>query len=233
MSDKFYGALGLTKPPPAGESVRGEWVNVANFFTALRIVLALPIILLLYYQPRSLPHNVSYNVVAGLIFIAAALTDKADGYFARRGNHVTKVGQFFDPLADKLLMLPVMAVLWYAGMNTQYGSVTLSNISLLKPTSFPLWVLLVVVARELLISVIRFVGAHRGISFPASWSGKVKMFTQIVVVSILIFFPGSSTDVWVQVLLYLMVGITAYSGFDYLIRARKEIFSRPLAEVEE
>ena len=221
MSEKLNVAEGVTEA-----SATGEWLNVPNLFTALRVLLAPPIILLLLYRPR-LPYNVSVDVFAGIIFIAAALTDKADGYFARRNNQVTKVGQFLDPLADKLLMLPMLVTLWYVGMSTaEGGSVTLDSISLFKPTSFPLWVLLIVLARELLISGIRIVGAMRSISFPASWSGKIKMFSQIIVVSVLIFFPGSANNVAVHVLVYAMAAITAYSGVDYVMRARREIWGK-------
>lgn len=199
-----------------------DWVNLANFFTALRVMLAPPIVLLLLYEGRH-SYNVTVSIVTGLIFIAAALTDKADGYFARKNETITRVGQFLDPLADKLLMLPIMATLWYVGMygvNAEGGAVSLT-----KPEMFPLWVLLAVVARELLISIIRIIGARKSISFPASWSGKIKMFSQVIVVSVLIFFPGSRNDTVVRTLVYVMAAVTIYSGLDYLLRARREIFS--------
>lgn len=220
MSEK---SEAVNKIPKVGWT--SEWLNVPNLFTALRVLLAPPVILLLLFRPK-LPYDVSVDILAGVIFIAAALTDKADGYYARKNDQVTRVGQFIDPLADKLLMLPVMITLWYVGMTSEVGSVTLNNISLIKPISFPLWVLLVVLVRELLISVIRAIGAKRSLSFPASWSGKIKMFSQIVVVSVLIFFPGSGNDFIVRVLVYGMAAITAYSGFDYVMRARREIWGK-------
>jgi CDP-diacylglycerol---glycerol-3-phosphate 3-phosphatidyltransferase len=186
-----------------------EWLNVANFFTLLRVLLAPVIIVLLLYEGR-LPYNVSVNVVAGVLFVAAALTDKADGYYARKHNQVTSVGQFLDPLADKLLMLPVMAVLWYIKL-------------------LPLWVVIAIFAREIIISVIRVIGARKGISFPASWSGKIKMFSQVIVASVLIFFPKSADNAFVLALVYIMAAITIYSGIDYLVRARSEIF-KPAGE---
>ncbi len=186
-----------------------SWLNPANFLTVLRIVLAPPIIALLVYKPES----ISWTAAAGSIFVAAALTDKADGYYARRFNSVTKVGQFLDPLADKLLVLPVMIAMAFVSV----GSVQ---------QLLPLWVVLVVIARELLISGIRFYGAKRGISFPASWSGKIKMFSQVVVISVILYFPSSAEDLFVRILVFLMAAITVYSGIDYLFRARREIFGR-------
>ena len=205
MSEKFGAPVSAARA-----AISSDWVNLANMFTALRVILVPPIILLLLYRP-TLPYNASVDFVAGLVFILAAMTDKADGYFARRNDSVTKVGQFFDPLADKLLMIPVMITLWYTG-------------------SFPLWVLLIVVVRELLISAIRVVGARKSISFPASWSGKIKMFSQVVVVSVLIFFPGSATSPVVVTMVYVMAAVTLYSGIDYVARARREIFAAPVAE---
>lgn len=188
----------------------GKWLNPANLMTALRVALAPVVIILLLYRGE-LPFGISNTLAAGIVFILAALTDKADGYYARKNDAVTKLGQFLDPLADKLLMIPVMVTLWYVGWKY-------------PPALLPLWVVLLVVARELLISVVRVIGARKGISFPASWSGKVKMFSQIIVVSILIFFPGSASTAWVQACVYIMAAITAYSGVDYMVRASREIF---------
>jgi CDP-diacylglycerol--glycerol-3-phosphate 3-phosphatidyltransferase len=226
LSEKFEAQVSTARA-----LLGGDWVNLANMFTALRVLLVPPIILLLLYEGH-LPYNIPTNIVTGLVFIAAALTDKADGYFARKHNTITRVGQFFDPLADKLLMLPVMATLWYVGMyvgvNAEGGQIALT-----KPAMFPLWVLLLVMAREFLISGIRVIGARRSISFPASWSGKVKMFSQVVVVSVLIFFPGSRNDPVVRTLVFVMAAITAYSGIDYVARARREIFKRPSGANED
>jgi CDP-diacylglycerol--glycerol-3-phosphate 3-phosphatidyltransferase len=163
-------------------------------------------VLILLYRPL-LPYNLSYNLLAGVIFVIAALTDKVDGYYARKYDTVTKLGQFLDPLADKLLMLPVMTALWYMEL-------------------LSLWVLILVFVREVIVSVIRVIGAGRGISFPATWSGKAKMFSQVIAVGVLIIFPASNSDIVVNVIVYLMAAMTLYSGIDYVIRARREIFSR-------
>ena len=198
MSQKSSGLASASKAV-----LSGPWLNAANLITLLRVLLAPPIVLLLLYRP----HDVSYNVLAGVIFIIAALTDKVDGYYARKNDTVTRLGEFLDPLADKLLILPVMATLWYLEV-------------------LALWVLIVVLVREVMVSVIRVIGAKRGVSFPATWSGKIKMFSQIIAVSVLIIFPASSSDLVVQIIVYMMAVMTAYSGIDYLVRARREIFNR-------
>ena len=194
-------------------AVEGKWLNPANLLTALRVALA-PVIILLLLADNQLLSAVSNSTLAGIVFVIAALTDKVDGYYARRYDAVTRLGQFLDPLADKLLMIPVL--------------ITLSYLELL-----PWWAVTVVVVRELLISGIRFVGARRRITFPASWSGKVKMFSQVVVAGLLIFFPGSAPSIWMRAIVYFMVAMTAYSGIDYVFRARREIFGPPSSDVKD
>lgn len=188
-------------------AVNENWLNLANLLTVLRAVLAVPVVALLIYKPQ----GISWSFAAGTIFVLAALTDKADGYYARKYDSVTRVGEFLDPLADKVLMIPIMIALAAISVGGTNGLL-------------PVWVVVVVVTRELLISAIRFVGARRGVSFPASWSGKTKMFSQVVVVSVILYFPSSAGSVAALILVYLMVAITIYSGIDYLFRARREIF---------
>jgi CDP-diacylglycerol--glycerol-3-phosphate 3-phosphatidyltransferase len=211
LSEKSSGITGL-----AQAAVDGKWLNPANLMTALRVALA-PLIILFLLDSSLRPFGISNTLAAGILFFLAALTDKADGYYARKNDAVTKLGEFLDPLADKLLMIPVMITLWYVGWNSH-------------TVLLPLWVVLLVVVRELLISGVRIVGARKGISFPASWSGKIKMFSQIIVVSILIFFPASADSAFVQVCVYIMAAITAYSGVDYMVRASREVFGQPAGE---
>lgn len=196
MSEKYNGIAGVRQA-----ARDGKWLNPANLITALRVVLVLPIVILLLYSI-----DPPYNTIAGFIFILAALTDKADGYYARKNDAITRLGQFLDPLADKLLLIPVLVVLGYLNL-------------------IPWWAVAAVVAREVFVSVIRFISAKRRITFPATWSGKIKMFSQVLVVSVLIFFPGNAGDTWARILVYAMVAVTAYSGLVYVVRARREVFS--------
>lgn len=181
-------------------------MNAANFLTMLRMVLSPAIIALILYGGR-LPYDLPHNIAAGLMFIIAALTDKADGYFARRNNTITDLGKFLDPLADKVLMLPVMGTLSYLG-------------------KLPLWVLILVTLREFSVSLLRVIAVRKGISFPATWSGKVKMFSQVVVVSVIILFPDYAATATAKVLVYIMAAITLYSWIDYGLRGKSEVFQR-------
>ncbi len=185
--------------------------SLANVITALRIALAPVVVLLLLHRGESL-FNIYNTLVAGVVFVVAALTDRVDGYCARKYDAVTKLGQFLDPLADKTLMISAMIALWYVGH--------VNHVAL-----FPFWALLVVVSREMLISSFRIIGTRKGTSFPASWTGKIKMFSQTVVVCALIFFPRAASGAPETVLLYVMAALTVYSGIDYIMRARREIFA--------
>lgn len=184
-----------------------KWLNVANLLTIFRALMAPVVIAILLLEP-SLPHGIEYNILAGAIFVLAALTDRVDGYYARKSNSETQLGAFLDPLADKILIIPLLFVFSYLHW-------------------LWLWVAIVVTAREVTISVIRLVGVKRNISFPARWTGKLKMFFQVITTAVLIFLatPIENTGLIVKALVLLMVAITIYSWIDYLYRARREIFS--------
>ncbi|MBN1288297.1 MAG: CDP-diacylglycerol--glycerol-3-phosphate 3-phosphatidyltransferase [Actinobacteria bacterium] len=184
--------------------LQGKWLNVPNMFTLSRVLIAPVIIAIMVTEPR-MPFGIPYNIVAGVLFIIAALTDKADGYFARKHSLASKLGATLDPIADKLLMLPLFVALWYVEL-------------------IPLWVVLVVCGRDLVVSVIRLEGVRKGIAFPASWSGKIKMFLQSLTAAVIIFLPQYADGVPVRALVYLMAAVTLYSGIIYVIRARTEVF---------
>src|SRR5215468_957142 len=103
------------------------------------------------------------ELLASLIFIAAAVTDGIDGYLARKRNEITTIGILLDPLADKLLIAAAF--------------VTLVQ---LNPSLVPAWIAVVVIGREFLVSGLRSIAASEGFTIEASELGKLKMVTQIV-----------------------------------------------------
>lgn len=93
------------------------------------------------------------DLVAGLVFIGAALTDTADGYIARKHGLVTNMGKFIDPLADKIL-------------------VTAALISLVELQRLPAWIVAVIVSREFMVTGLRMVAAAEGVVIAASWGAR-------------------------------------------------------------
>lgn len=175
-------------------------MNLANKLTLLRIFL-IPVFMIF------LLNKISYGVeIAAIIFIIAALTDALDGYVARKKNQITTLGKFMDPLADKLL-------------------VSAALISLVQMGKLSALVVVIIIAREFTISILRAVAAAEGVVIAASWWGKFKTITQIIaIIAILIDnfpfkyinFPFDMIMIWVAVI------FTVVSGIDY-IRINKHI----------
>lgn len=165
----------------------------ANLVTGVRILL-IPVLVLLLLEGST-----PAALTAGVVFFAAAATDGLDGYLARRYDHTTKTGQWLDPFADKLLIsAPV--------------------ITLVGLGRFPLWAAVVIVAREVAVSVLRAWLGTRGRSMPASGWGKVKTGAQILAIFLYIVPLGPGAQDARFVALLLAVGLTVWSGIDYLLR---------------
>ena len=139
--------------------------------------------------------------------LAPTLTDKLDGYLARSRNEVTTFGKFLDPIADKLAVVVALFVLleWH----------------MVSP-----WVLLVIVAREFLISGLRMVVASKGVVIAASDLGKWKTATTMVAICGLLFLPSIPGGMIQDVLLFIFnasmwvaVVLTAWSGIDYFVKS--------------
>lgn len=131
------------------------------------------------------------------IFIVASLTDYADGYIARHYNQVTDFGKFLDPLADKLLVIAAMS------MFCEWGT-------------FPAWALMIVLTREFAVSGLRMVAGPKGKVIAAGWSGKVKTFSTMVGLCVMMALPQVA---WISVtVMFVIVATTLYSGVEYFIQ---------------
>jgi len=140
--------------------------------------------------------------VAAAVFVFGALTDGLDGYLARRYSSSSTIGQWLDPLADKILVsAPVIA---------------LSVIG-----AFPVWAAVVIVGRELAVSLLRTYLGTRGIAMPASVWGKAKTAVQMVLVPVYLLPLGSGAETTKRVVLALAVALTLWSGLDYFLAARR------------
>jgi CDP-diacylglycerol--glycerol-3-phosphate 3-phosphatidyltransferase len=171
-------------------------MTTANKLTLIRVIM-IPLFLLVLYL--GIPYA---NYVALAIFALASITDFADGYIARHYNQVTDFGKFMDPLADKALVCAAMC--WFVDCGLMPG-----------------WALLVVLLREFAVSGLRMIASEGGKVIAAAWSGKVKTFSTMICI-ILMLLPIPS---WlVTVCIVVIVATTIYSGIEYFIMNR-EVFS--------
>jgi CDP-diacylglycerol--glycerol-3-phosphate 3-phosphatidyltransferase len=171
-------------------------VNIPNTLTISRLV-AIPVLmaLLLLRFP-------GHDQVAAALFIAFSLTDTLDGQLARRRGTVSDLGKFLDPLADKLFVLAVLIVLVQEGLVAA-------------------WVVVVIFSRELIITILRSVGAAQGRVIAAAPLGKTKTVTQMSAVTLLILQrPYPVLVPLADFAVAVAIVFTLWSGFDYLWRFR-------------
>jgi CDP-diacylglycerol--glycerol-3-phosphate 3-phosphatidyltransferase len=171
-------------------------LNLPNALTMLRI-LAVPVVVV-----ALLGETPNGDVIAAIVFALASLTDGLDGYFARSRGSITTFGKLMDPLADKLLII---------------GSL----VSLVSLGRLEAWVAMVIIAREVAVTILRTIAAERGLVIAASWLGKAKTVLQTAAVFALI--AADPAPVWVDVLVYVALAATVISGADYFFGLRRRI----------
>jgi CDP-diacylglycerol--glycerol-3-phosphate 3-phosphatidyltransferase len=138
-------------------------------------------------------------IAAVVVFFVASVSDFVDGYLARRNGTITPLGQFLDPLADKLLVGAALFVL-------------------VDTRDFPLWAALVIGGREVLVQILRIAVVRAGGSMPASSAAKAKTAMQIAMVSVWLL-PLEVT-LFHQLLVAAALATTLWSGFEYFIRVK-------------
>jgi CDP-diacylglycerol---glycerol-3-phosphate 3-phosphatidyltransferase len=195
-------------------------VNLPNYITLSRIA-AVPLIIWVLTTTRFSARELTLRVsLASGIFILASITDGLDGYLARRRGQITTMGMLLDPLADKLMIAAAY--------------ITLVR---LIPDVVSIWVAVIIVGREFLISGLRSIAASEGFTIEASELGKLKMVVQIVsvVAAILamrwnewVFFDTIVLPVrWVAITaIWFMVAVSVISAVDYFVGFWKKIDKR-------
>ena len=185
------------------------FMNLANKLTISRIFLAGFFILFLFIK------GPAAKFMAMAIFLAACVTEYYDGYLARKTNGVTSFGKLMDPIADKILILG--AFLAFVEMEV-----------------IPAWMVMIIIARELIITGIRILALSQKKVLSAEVGGKHKTVSQMVaVISILIFLIirdlgftiryAEYFNIGLQVLMIIVVAMTIASGISYMIK-NKDIF---------
>lgn len=191
-------------------------MNLANRITTIRIILVPIFILFVTSMPEwimnsnTIFHFINnYRLVfATAIFLIAAITDKLDGYFARKYNQVTTFGCFLDPLADKLMVISAL-------------------VFLVQENRVAAWVALIIIGREIAVTSLRITAAFNGKVLAADKFGKIKLVFQVITIplyllnnyplSIITQFPFAS------VMMFFTVIITIFSGINYFVK-NKNVF---------
>lgn len=175
-------------------------MNTPNMLTILRVILIPFFVVFMLFDITGYD-----NYIALAIFVIASLTDMLDGYLARKNHQVTNFGKFMDPLADKLLVCTAM-------------------ICLMDVDKLPCLVVIIIIAREFIISGFRLVASDNGIVIAASWWGKAKTISQMVMIIVLILDLGGVFATFETVLIYLALILTVVSLVDYILK-NKQVLS--------
>jgi len=186
-------------PPPdhAGDPVGvSGWRTLPNLLTLVRLLLVPVLGVLLFAQDGTDP---TLRWWATVVFVVAAITDLLDGELARRSGTVTTVGKIADPIADKAIT-----------------AVALIGLSALG--DLPWWVTIVILARELAVTALRFWVIRHGV-IPASRGGKAKTVAQIVAIALYLAPLPDAIDPLRVLAMGIAVVLTVVTGIDYAVRA--------------
>ncbi len=220
------------------------WARIPNVLTVSRLVLAALFFLSLELARRPI-HDKWWLLSAAAIFVLGALTDAFDGYLARRWGVVSIFGRVMDPVADKILV--VGAFIYLAGPAFLTTVITARGVERpVQATAVDAWMVVVILARELLVTSLRSFFESRGIDFSASLTGKAKMVAQSVAVPtvlVLISLGSHLTDSdpyhlprppmpdWInwsiRATVWTTVFLTVLSALPYITRAARLIATKP------
>jgi CDP-diacylglycerol--glycerol-3-phosphate 3-phosphatidyltransferase len=176
-------------------------MNLPNGITIIRILMIPLILVLLFYMGQG------YQMFTSLLFLGTAVTDSLDGYLARRRGMVTTLGKFLDPLADKLLIVTTL-------------------IALIPAREIPVWMVIVIVGREIAITGLRGIAVSQGIIISASTLGKYKTVFEVASVFFLILnrsYFSIHFHAIGMALLWIALAIAVISGIDYFKKFLKTI----------
>jgi CDP-diacylglycerol--glycerol-3-phosphate 3-phosphatidyltransferase len=173
-------------------------LNLPNVLTVLRILLV-PVLVVALLDGTD--HG---DLLAAIVFVVASLTDFVDGWLARSRGSVTTFGKVMDPLADKLLVIAAL-------------------LSLVSLDRLDAWVAMVIIARELAVTLLRLQVSQGedGVVIPASQLGRVKTVMQVAMILCLIAVSGDPA--WLDALVYATVAVTILSGADYVFGLRRHV----------
>ena len=180
-------------------------MNTPNKISILRILMVPVFMIFMMF-----PFNEYSKLIAVAVFALASLTDGIDGYIARKYNQITTFGKFLDPLADKLLVMSAL-------------------VAFIPVAGVPVWVVVVILGREFMVTSLRLIAAGKGVVIAADKWGKVKTISQMVWLNytllMLWLFPEAG---WAHILFVVLMGIvvatTVLSGANYMLK-NKALYS--------
>ncbi|MGV0792594.1 CDP-diacylglycerol--glycerol-3-phosphate 3-phosphatidyltransferase [Mycolicibacterium sp. XJ1819] len=181
---------------------RARVANIANFLTGVRMALV-PVFLVLLFVGDG--HETFWRIAAFIVFAIAVITDRFDGALARSYGMVTEFGTLADPIADKALI-----------------GAALVGLSLLG--DLPWWVTVVIMVREIGITVLRFAVLRRGV-IPASRGGKLKTLLQAVAIGLFVLPLHALPGPWLisaWVIMWAALVLTVITGVDYVVSAIRD-----------
>ena len=191
----------VKKASADGKKAPGEkWVpgpNLPNQLTIARICMIPLFVVLLLWMKKP-----AGNILAMIIFIVASLTDAFDGHIARKYNYITTFGKFMDPLADKLLVCSAM--------------ICLVDLGRLES-----WIVIIIIAREFIISGFRLIAVEKGVVIAANYWGKFKTVSQMLMVILMIGNFGGVFNMAAQILKWIALALTVISLVTYLLQNRQ------------
>lgn len=170
-------------------------MNLPNKLTMFRVILIPFFVLFMLVDITS-----ADKWIALAIFIIASLTDLLDGKIARKYDLVTNFGKFMDPLADKLLVCSAL-------------------ICLVELAKIPAWMVIIIIAREFIISGFRLIAADNGVVIAASYWGKFKTTFQMIMICLLIA-DIAAINMVTDVIVWIALVLTVISLIDYLVKNR-------------
>lgn len=177
-------------------------MNLPNKLTILRVIL-IPVFLVVLLAPINMDGHIK-RYIAAAIFLISAFTDFLDGYIARKYDLVTNFGKFVDPLADKLLVSSAMIAL--IGIDDAV-------------VALPCWVVIIIIAREFIITGFRTIAVEKNIVIAAGFWGKFKTVSQMVmIVALLLNIDNAVCRAVTVASIALSVILTVISAVDYMVR---------------
>jgi CDP-diacylglycerol---glycerol-3-phosphate 3-phosphatidyltransferase len=196
-----------SRDPAAAETTpTARLVNIANVLTVLRLVLV-PVFLFALFSDGG--NETRWRIAAFVIFAVAMVTDRFDGALARSYGMITDFGKLADPIADKALL-----------------GAALIGLSLLHDLAW--WVTVVILVREIGVTILRFAVLRRGV-IPASHGGKLKTLAQAIAIGLFILPLSGIWHTAAMVIMGLAVVLTVATGIEYVVHAVKDTRERPAA----